>query len=283
MEETQITSLPDRNAGISARASQNAQLSPLSQKPTIPYLRTLRQSAPVLQASADSANFAEILAEGIGDLVVVLLEPLEYFKPTTLEEAMATSHTLREIDRFLKLSSGGQRHLANTVVLDIRVFVTARVRATTTTQNAVENGERSFAVFQKMIHELGPKVVVTCQCGTANARNSFVRQMSSTFPPPSGRAIVQIRGQQVPLYKIYHPSVYKAAYIEQWVGSDGVKQTEFQKGCKDLSELIFRKAFRSLSNVTVTLPREKILRDRLRQLLQDKRCLVENRAVGRKG
>lgn len=274
MQASQPSFPSRRNSGalniaspLRPRRTAQPQRSTQPLQPIRRYLETLRLYAALLGVNKASADLAGALARGRGDLLVVLLEPLEYFKPTTLEEAIAASHTLREIDRWLKQSSGGERNLTNTVVLDVRVFLSARQRETTAAQEMIERDERSFAVFQKMVHELDPKVIITCQCGTVNARNSFVRQMSSTFPPSPDRKHIQIRGRQVPLYRGCHPGVYKAGHIEKWAGPNTKKQAQCREILTSLLGLIFRRAFQALSNVHVVGSQERTLRDQLQRLL----------------
>lgn len=117
---------------------------------------------------------------------------------TTLQEGIASSHALSEIDRVLCECSSGERSISNAAVLDVRVFLTAR--ATMSSREVSAEEERSFAVFQQMVHELRPKVIVSCQRGTFNARNVFVRQLCSRFPPPANRSHLQVLDQRVPAY-----------------------------------------------------------------------------------
>lgn len=90
------------------------------------------------------------------DLLVVLLEPLEYFEMVTLQEGIAASHTLSEIDRLLRECSNGVRSISNTAVLDVRVFLTARMRATITPRELSDEEERSFAILHPVSRQLGP-------------------------------------------------------------------------------------------------------------------------------
>ncbi len=238
-------------------------------------LKTLKLHAEEHGVSGANLAFAEVLATAVHhDILVVLLEPLDYFKATTLEEGMAASHTLREIDRILRKCSKNARTLANTVVLDIRVLFSKRMRRSMARRELDAAEDRSFAVFQKMVQELNPAVVVTCQCGAATARNQFARQMSSSFLPPVGRASIQIGYRQVPLFRAYHPSVYKPGIIEQWAGYDEQNKQDCARILTRLLELIFDKAFRDLSNVEVERTSELALREKFCRLRVDKQYLA---------
>lgn len=86
------------------------------------HILRLRQCAIERDRSEPAAQFAESLAKGPRDVLVVLLEPLDYFEATTLGEGIAASHTLTEIDRLLRKCSGNKRNLMNTAVFDVRSF-----------------------------------------------------------------------------------------------------------------------------------------------------------------
>ncbi|KGQ03537.1 hypothetical protein BBAD15_g11237 [Beauveria bassiana D1-5] len=211
----------------SARLECALQNGPRGRAPT--YILTLMRYAIALGVRDAAFQFAEALARGLRDVLVVLLEPLEYFQTTTLAEGISASHTLKEIDQFLKQASNNKRNLSNTVVFDVRIFLTAQMRKRRSTQEFAVLEERSFDVFQQMVEELNPAVILTCQCATANAKNAFVRQMSSTFPPRPDLAYLQIHGRRVPLLKAFHPGVYKEEHIQRWAGSDRKKQEECRR------------------------------------------------------
>ncbi|KAJ6785137.1 hypothetical protein PWT90_08157 [Aphanocladium album] len=207
------------------------------------HIQTLMRYAIALGVKGAAFRFAEALARGLRDVVIVLLEPLEYFQATTLAEGIAASHTLQEIDRFLKQASNGRRNLANTAVFDVRVFLTAQMRTRMTPQEVATFEERSFAVFQQMVEELNPAVVLTCQCATANARNELVRLLSSTFPPAPDLGYVQICGRRVPVLRAFHPAMYKEQRIQQWAGPDREKQEQCRKILTTLLMELFWEAF----------------------------------------
>lgn len=129
--------------------------------------------------------------------------------------------------------------------------------------------ERSYDVFQHIVNELCPKFVITCQCRTFDARNLFVRKLCSTSPPPADLAYLRIREKIVPVFRAFHPGVYKAGHIGTWVRSDSIQQIKCRQMLKDLLGLIFHKAFRTLSNISVKGSRERVLRDQISRLLSD--------------
>lgn len=246
---------------------QNSANTPPSRCPA--HILTLRQHAKALDVSKAAAQFAEALADGLFDVLIVLLEPLEYFKATTLAEGIAASHTLKEVDRLLRRCSTNKRNLANTAVFDVRTFLTARMRETMSVQDYAALEERSFAVFQKMVEDLNPTVVIACQCATANARNLFVRRLSSTFPPRIDTTDLHIRGRLVPLLRAFHPGVYKAQHMQRWVGLDIKKQEECRRILTAFLEEIFWKAFHMDKNDDVVASRLRQLLDQFRRLRRD--------------
>ena len=138
-------------------------------------LRRYSHEMPVNQASAD---FAEMLADGPSDLLVVLLEPLDYFRATTLAEGISKSHALRQIDQNLRKFSANTRSILNTAVFDIRVFISAKFRATLSKSELREREARSFTVFQEMVEDLSPVVIISCQCATRNSPNPTLQKTS---------------------------------------------------------------------------------------------------------
>lgn len=114
------------------------------------HLSILTRRAAERNVSKAARDFAEALARGpCHDLLVVLLEPLEYFEMVTLQEGIAASHTLSEIDRILRECSNGVRSISNTAVLDVRVFLTARMRATMSPRELSYEEERSLPYSSK--------------------------------------------------------------------------------------------------------------------------------------
>lgn len=68
------------------------------------------------------------LASGLGDLVMVLLEPSDSAERVPYNEILKRSDTLQTLENFLLWSSNGDRNLENTCVLDVRPFRSNKIR-----------------------------------------------------------------------------------------------------------------------------------------------------------
>lgn len=234
------------------------------------YLTTMKQLAAKLGIHEAAIDFSLALASGGGDLLVVLLEPLEYFHATSLESGVRASHTLREVDRLLRESSDNQRDIYNTCVLDVRLFFSAQRRQKTDINQLKAKEAQSHAAFERIVFEMRPKVIISCQCGTSNAASKFVRNLSSKLPPPSDRTYVAMHGQRTPIYRAFHPSTYKEGHIQRWAGTDILKQDECAHVLQKLLGLIFLKAIRSPFKGDVVEPLETKLRETIKSLQTDR-------------
>ncbi|TQW01499.1 hypothetical protein IF2G_10990 [Cordyceps javanica] len=120
-----------------------------------------------------------------------------------------------------------------------------------------------------MVEELSPAVILTCQCSTANARNQFVRQLTSTFPPPPDLMHVQICGRRVPVLRAFHSGLYKERHDQQWAGSDRGRREECRRLLTALLREVFWEAFHMASRDYVVMDRKKDLFEQFRRLRCD--------------
>lgn len=196
-------------------------------KRTSKHLDPLIHFAEQNNVKENALALAKELANGYGDLLIVLLEPTNIFSSLTPDEVFRTSGTLQHVDHILRDSTKGTRTLENTCIFDVRPFRSKSVRQGSAEE--VDAGDESaYGVFQEMVNALRPLVILTCQCQTANVKNPTARLLSSSIQSGGHMSIRGINNYQALVVDAFHPSMFRPDYLQQHATEHGIDEAQMR-------------------------------------------------------
>ncbi|KAL3460009.1 hypothetical protein BJX64DRAFT_290659 [Aspergillus heterothallicus] len=173
------------------------------------HLGPLTPLAQDLQVGPQALDNAWRLGTGYKDLAVVLLEPSDKAESHYFEEMVKASRALRTVDETLCHASTGHRDIENTIILDIRAFRSDLIRKEQSTVRRLEDDEKAYGAFDKILHRLQPECILVCQCqtNTDDVKNSFARQICSSVGRATDLGVFSLprTGHEVLLVKSFHP------------------------------------------------------------------------------
>ncbi|KAL5423361.1 hypothetical protein PMIN06_013091, partial [Paraphaeosphaeria minitans] len=172
-----------------------------------PYLSPILQWGRDNKLSGISTRVLENtlrLAKGRLQIIIVLFEPIA--DNDSYDTMIQRCATLREIDSLIAMVSNGKYSLDDVTVLDVRVLLSkARMERW---NMGVDVVEAAYEVFQKVVEQKSPDVILTLQCQTRTAKNRLVRELCGHLreDPTMGR--LRIRGHDTVIIYGFHPSIY---------------------------------------------------------------------------
>lgn len=144
------------------------------------------------------------LAEGHVGIIVVLLEPIA--DNLSYDEMIPRCATLREINSLIRLVSNGKYSLEDVTVLDVRVLLSKARRERWNLGDDVMGA--AYRVFQAVVEEKSPEVILTLQCQTSTAKNRLARDLCGRLQEHSATGRLFIHSHNTVVIYGFHPSMY---------------------------------------------------------------------------
>ena len=121
----------------------------------------------------------------------------------SFDEMKDRSPTLRYLD--VALASYG-RSFEDTVILDVRPYRSAGHRDARGKESHTAEDEVAYLVFEAMVEQLQPDVILVCQCQTSRVKNKFVAQLSSSAKRFAKMRLQTLHsGKEVIVVDSFHP------------------------------------------------------------------------------
>ncbi|KAK8096340.1 uncharacterized protein PG998_014208 [Apiospora kogelbergensis] len=177
------------------------------------HLAPLRTLAEQLSATSTALQNAERLATGFEDLVVILLEPSDKEDEMFYEDIIASRGdsypvALELLDQTLRFTFQGQRHIDNTIVIDVRPFRSNKIRQSEGEETRGINDQAAYQTVQKVLCLLHPKVMVICHCD----KDGLTENMKYLGSSPAKAGIVSLQmlndGHKVVRIPSVHPMYF---------------------------------------------------------------------------
>lgn len=174
----------------------------------------LLKSGCMLQATAIARANARELAEGYGDLALLVLEPGDRGDKLKHRHSGGLPRTINIIDEQLKAVSHF-RSWHNTCIIDARSYRSRQIRELQPNANArEERDEIAYKGCELSIEELQPDVLIVLQSSAGRASNDFIRHMSSSTSRCRSVFLRQLRSNKwMVVVHSLHP-MYAEKYTE---------------------------------------------------------------------
>lgn len=210
-----FTSLSDLGASLE-RLVVNEPLG--ARRLSISHMGPLLDLAISRNVDVKAIEFMMQLGYGRSDLLVLLLEPTEIDPKESVEDAMNKSPTLQELDLSLRFSSGGQRSLRHTIVVNVRPLRTRRMQNIVSGEHAKRRyNESDYDHVESVIKLLRPQVILTTQCATRSAENQTLQKLGCSIQTVGNLRFDVIDDHHVMIVNGFHPSVYLGEdYLDEY-------------------------------------------------------------------
>ncbi|KAJ4302816.1 hypothetical protein N0V90_001707 [Kalmusia sp. IMI 367209] len=144
------------------------------------------------------------LAKGRLRMIIVLFEPIA--DSCSYDEMIQRCATLQEINSLIRMVSHGRYSLDDVTILDARILLSKARRERWNIGNDIV--EAAYNVFQDVVEQKSPIVILTLQCQTRTAKNRLARKLCGHLQEQPATGRLRIRGHNTVIIYGFHPSMY---------------------------------------------------------------------------